>query len=194
MPTRFKYAKVQPQSFALTPAEILLATDAELNQYMGIKKYAPYRRDGQNWDQQRATRLGELKKKIAERRAALQGGSGGGGAAAAAASEKTAKKRKGKKERMRDKAAVQPGEVVEDAGAPADEEEETRDEVKEKHKRKRTADEEEETRDRVKEKHKRKRTKEGATGTADGDEQPSKKKRRRHKKAAQNGAAVLELE
>ncbi|KAK7691350.1 hypothetical protein QCA50_004746 [Cerrena zonata] len=44
IPTRFKYTKVQPQTFALTPEEILLATDAELNQYMGIKKYAPYRK------------------------------------------------------------------------------------------------------------------------------------------------------
>ncbi|KAF8891880.1 KRI1-like family C-terminal-domain-containing protein [Infundibulicybe gibba] len=44
MPTRFKYVPVQPQSFALSPVEILMATDQELNEYMSVKKYAPYRK------------------------------------------------------------------------------------------------------------------------------------------------------
>ncbi|THG93416.1 hypothetical protein EW026_g7817 [Hermanssonia centrifuga] len=100
MPTRFKYTKVQQQAYALSPVEILLATDAELNQYMGIKKYAPYRKDGNNWDQNRSTRLKELKTKLQER------GVTSGVAGEASAGERPAKKRKGKKERMKAKEAV----------------------------------------------------------------------------------------
>ena len=100
MPTRFHYTKVEPQHFGLSPAEILMATDAELNSYMGIKKYAPYRKEGKgrNWDAQRSARLKELKNKLKER-------STGGAQAVQQAMEK-AKKRKGKKERMREKAAA----------------------------------------------------------------------------------------
>ncbi|KAK4057571.1 Kinetochore protein Spc24 [Microbotryomycetes sp. JL221] len=43
--TRFKYTKVEPNDFSLTPQEILLATDNELNEYMSLKKLAPYRSD-----------------------------------------------------------------------------------------------------------------------------------------------------
>lgn len=102
MPTRFKYTKVHPQSFALNPAEILMATDAELNQYMGLRKYAPYRKDGSNWDKNRATRLGELKQKIGDRSKAL----GADDDVSKIFPEKPTKKRKGKKERMREKAGV----------------------------------------------------------------------------------------
>ncbi|EJT96944.1 Krr1-domain-containing protein [Dacryopinax primogenitus] len=41
-PTRFKYMEVPVTSFGLTPTDILLADDAELNTYMGMTKYAPY--------------------------------------------------------------------------------------------------------------------------------------------------------
>ncbi|CAK9783244.1 hypothetical protein CC85DRAFT_310258 [Cutaneotrichosporon oleaginosum] len=44
--TRFKYTRTAPQSFGLTPAEILLATDAELNSLVSIKHMQPYRRGG----------------------------------------------------------------------------------------------------------------------------------------------------
>ncbi|RDX56693.1 Krr1-domain-containing protein [Lentinus brumalis] len=98
MPTRFKYTKVEPQSFGLTPAEILMATDAELNTFMGIKKYAPYRKEGKGrtWDGQRVARLTELKTKLKER----------GVDAVQPHAEEKVKKRKGKKERMREKAAA----------------------------------------------------------------------------------------
>jgi protein KRI1 len=90
MPTRFKYAPVQPQSFALTPAEILMATDAELNEYLSVKRYAPYRKEIR-WDSTRNNRLAELKQKVAER--APSGWD--------ASEERPAKKRKGKKERQK---------------------------------------------------------------------------------------------
>lgn len=101
MPTRFKYTPVQPQSFALTSAEILMATDQELNQYLSVKKYAPYRKDT-NWDHTRGERLKELKQSIAPRVSTVWGDgemgtpSHGGG--------QVVKKRKGKKERMKLKA------------------------------------------------------------------------------------------
>lgn len=41
--TRFKYAKTAPQDYGLTAEEILLADDAELNKYIGLKALAPYR-------------------------------------------------------------------------------------------------------------------------------------------------------
>lgn len=44
--TRFKYVKSAPSTFGLTPAEILLATDAELNELVSVKALAPYRRGG----------------------------------------------------------------------------------------------------------------------------------------------------
>lgn len=46
--TRFKYAKVEPTGYNLTAEEILLATDAELNQFMSLKKLAPYRRSDED--------------------------------------------------------------------------------------------------------------------------------------------------
>jgi protein KRI1 len=98
MPTRFKYTPVQSQSFSLTPAEILMATDAELNQYLSVKKYAPYRKDNR-WDQTRGDRLKELKQSVAER----SHGAFGMDAGSSRDGEKP-KKRMGKKERMKLKA------------------------------------------------------------------------------------------
>ncbi|KAJ1816802.1 Ribosome biogenesis protein Kri1, partial [Coemansia sp. RSA 2598] len=43
--TRFKYAKVKPVDYGLTPAEILLADDKFLNEYVSVKKIATYRPD-----------------------------------------------------------------------------------------------------------------------------------------------------
>ncbi|KAI0937833.1 hypothetical protein AcW1_003888 [Taiwanofungus camphoratus] len=99
LPTRFKYTKVAPQTFGLASTEILLATDAELNSYVGIKKYAPYRKEGKgkHWDNTRTTRLKELKAKLLDRGVVSQGGK------AEIAGEKP-KKRKGKKERMKERA------------------------------------------------------------------------------------------
>lgn len=161
MPTRFKYTKVQPESFALSPVEILLATDAELNQYVGLKKLAPYRKQGKSWDKTRVERLKEIKHKIKERSSAL----GAGEDLTKVLPEKPAKKRKGKKERMKEKAAaVQGVDLGEDgeAGRAADE-----GAVSSSSSNKRKATDEPEV-----------------SETAKGGES-SKRKRRRHKKSAQ---------
>ncbi|KAI8992625.1 KRI1-like family C-terminal-domain-containing protein [Pilobolus umbonatus] len=41
--TRFKYTKTEPEDYGLTAEEILLADDAALNKYIGIRQLAPYR-------------------------------------------------------------------------------------------------------------------------------------------------------
>ncbi|KAF7350977.1 Kri1-C domain-containing protein [Mycena sanguinolenta] len=67
-PTRFHYASVAPQKFGLSAVDILLAKDSELNEYMSVKKYAPYRADNKaGWDRTRNERLKELKGKVQER-------------------------------------------------------------------------------------------------------------------------------
>ncbi|XP_048543156.1 protein kri1 [Triticum urartu] len=43
--TRFKYRQVQPNSFGLETYEILQSDDRDLNQYVSMKKLAPYRED-----------------------------------------------------------------------------------------------------------------------------------------------------
>lgn len=45
MPTRFKYHQVPAADYGLTAEEILLLPDKTLNQYAGLKKYAPFRED-----------------------------------------------------------------------------------------------------------------------------------------------------
>ncbi|KAK7412822.1 hypothetical protein VNO78_04476 [Psophocarpus tetragonolobus] len=41
--TRFKYAKTKPNRFGMSASEILLMDDKELNQFVSLKKLAPYR-------------------------------------------------------------------------------------------------------------------------------------------------------
>jgi protein KRI1 len=96
MPTRFKYTTAAPQTFALTPAEILMATDKELNQYVSVKRYAPYR--AEKWDHNRGERLLEFREKLKERV--------GGTRTSHRSEDPTPKKRLGKKERQKMKAAT----------------------------------------------------------------------------------------
>ncbi|KAJ6590018.1 KRI1-like family C-terminal-domain-containing protein [Mycena vulgaris] len=104
MPTRFHYTSVAPQTFGLTPVEILLAKDAELNEYMSVKKYAPYRADNKaGWDKNRGDRLRELKGKVKERTGGLDLDVPG--------RDQVKKKRKGKKERQKEKGADAEGAV-----------------------------------------------------------------------------------
>lgn len=101
LPTRFKYTPVLPQSYGMNPVEILLADDADLNEVVGLKALAPYRRDkGRQWDQMRGEKLQQFRKKLQTRYGNfVEEGRGQG-------DERQAKKRKGKKERMKDKLAV----------------------------------------------------------------------------------------
>ncbi|TBU36557.1 KRI1-like family C-terminal-domain-containing protein, partial [Dichomitus squalens] len=168
MPTRFHYTKTEPQHFGLTPAEILMATDAELNSYMGIKKYAPYRKEGKgrNWDAQRGARLRELKEKLKER--------GTGGVQAVEQAMKKAKKRMGKKERMREKAAATA--AADDGGTGEDEDVKTNDRVPKERTREREATEVDSQEDAWDQRN-------------DAAEASTKRKRQRHRKAAAKGSA-----
>ncbi|KAF8756616.1 KRI1-like family [Rhizoctonia solani] len=93
MPTRFHYSHVEPSAYGLTPVEILTATDAELNSYVGLKRLAPYHKD--KFDHRRGEKLKELKNSLSTR--GVYDGWGAQG-------ETQAKKRKGKKERQKEKA------------------------------------------------------------------------------------------
>ncbi|KAK4705353.1 protein KRI1, partial [Phenoliferia sp. Uapishka_3] len=64
--TRFNYTRVAPSSFSLTPVEILMATDTELNSYVSLRKYAPYRKD------QDGGKKAKDKKRLKELRDALK--------------------------------------------------------------------------------------------------------------------------
>jgi protein KRI1 len=67
--TRFKYVKSAPVSFGLTPYEILMATDAELNEIASVKFLAPYRRGGLGTaGRGLGQRVRSLKAKIADRK------------------------------------------------------------------------------------------------------------------------------
>ncbi|KAF1983977.1 hypothetical protein K402DRAFT_406437 [Aulographum hederae CBS 113979] len=45
-PTHFPYRQTSPESFGLSPSEILAATDAQLNQFVGVKFLASFRDPG----------------------------------------------------------------------------------------------------------------------------------------------------
>jgi protein KRI1 len=70
-----------------------MGTDKELNEFMGIKRFAPYRSTGR-WDNNRNERLQDFRKKLNDRNNARSGEN-------EMLSEPSKKKRKGKKERMR---------------------------------------------------------------------------------------------
>jgi len=108
-PTRFRYVPVGKTTYELTPAEILLADDKDLNEYVGLKKLAPYRKQRETWDAKRGERLHEFKNKVSAR--LRDAGADVVAAEHSADGERKAKKRKGKKERMREKAAQGPEEA-----------------------------------------------------------------------------------
>ncbi|KAI9862687.1 MAG: KRRI-Interacting protein 1 [Trichoglossum hirsutum] len=43
VPTRFRYRETSPGAFGLTPRDILMASDGQLNQFVGLKKLAAFR-------------------------------------------------------------------------------------------------------------------------------------------------------
>ena len=97
-----------------------MATDQELNEYVSVKKYAPYRQDKGDrfrWNKKDQEKLHELKSKVKDR---LGIRSTAGGQALGDGGEK-AKKRKGKKERLKARAAIeQPEEILEASANDAD--------------------------------------------------------------------------
>ncbi|KAF9047736.1 KRI1-like family C-terminal-domain-containing protein [Panaeolus papilionaceus] len=213
MPTRFKYTQVKPDALALNPVEILMATDKELNEYVGIKKYAPYRQgeDKSRYTKKRQEKLQELKSTVKARmvRAGLvRAANGAWGAAAGGSStrgasrasgaeggEEKPKKRLGKKERMK-LTAAQGGEDGEGEGegggdlAMVDAVMESPMKEKKEKKRKRDVDKDSENvQPPAKSKAKKEEKQESEkAGSGDGD-QPKKKRKRKHKGGA-GGAEV----
>lgn len=103
MPTHFRYAKVEPSTHGLAPVEILMANDAELNAYVGLKRLAPYRKD--KFDPRRPEKLKEFRKSLATRGVTTWG-------EVETAGEDRLKKRKGKKERQKEKAKAAMDEAI----------------------------------------------------------------------------------
>jgi protein KRI1 len=65
MPCRFKYRQVKSENFGLDIEDLLNANDTELNQYVSLKKLAPYRDDKRNKDgEERAQKLSKKRKKL----------------------------------------------------------------------------------------------------------------------------------
>ncbi|KAK0550561.1 Kinetochore protein Spc24 [Tilletia horrida] len=122
MPTRFKYASVPKIDYGLSPAEILMASDKDLNEVVGLKMLQPYRKNAKGESMKKPADLG---RRLREFRAKLDSGSsssssskknGGDGSGAKKRAAKGAagedgseqppskKKRLGRKERERLKA------------------------------------------------------------------------------------------
>lgn len=59
---KFRYREVSPESYGLSVREIFTADDADLNQYIGLKKFAPYRpKDLRDKDKRKVTKSKRLK-------------------------------------------------------------------------------------------------------------------------------------
>lgn len=101
LPTRFSYTKVVPDSFSLTTEEILLADDADLNSFVGLKKLAPYRPEAN--DEEASKRIVK-KRKLKELKDKLEGRKWVNEPAQNDSS--ASKKRLGKKERQKLKASL----------------------------------------------------------------------------------------
>lgn len=133
IPTRFHYIQTAADDYGLLPAEILLAKDAELNSYVGLKKMAPYRRTGasgkgKDWDPKRNERLKEFRQTLQARIGSGYSGGwsiGADGRRTGDGAENGKKKRLGKKERAKlkdeagDKAAAHGG-AEQPLGGPMD--------------------------------------------------------------------------
>lgn len=105
MPTRFKYVQVPKGSYGMSPVEILLADDKDLNQVVGVKHLQPYRREIG-----KSTKPKFLSRKLKDFRQHLSSrydeGAGLGEAynsKAVTSEEGEKKKRKGKKQREQEK-------------------------------------------------------------------------------------------
>jgi protein KRI1 len=73
---KFRYREVLPETFGLTTRDIILADDKQLNEYIGLKKFAPYRpKELRLKDKRKYTKSKHLK----EWRRQTFGRGGGGG-------------------------------------------------------------------------------------------------------------------
>lgn len=185
MPTRFRYVPVEKQTYALSAAEILMATDQELNEYMSVKKYAPYRQDKgdrSRWKKSTQEKLHELKAKVSERTGtSFHAGSGARRSGEDEQVERV-KKRKGKKERMKLKAAA--AGIEENGEVDVDDQDAPKPSVKKgnaKRKRDQAADESPST----------KVGDDPEGGDGDGDGVAKKRRKRRHKKKDTEGVTVV---
>ncbi|SCW03783.1 LAFE_0G18118g1_1 [Lachancea fermentati] len=74
---RFRYREVSPESFGLTAREIIAADDADLNEFIGLKKFAPYRpkelRAKDRRKVMKSRRVREWKKKVFGNEEGLKG-------------------------------------------------------------------------------------------------------------------------
>lgn len=65
---KFRYREVSPESFGLTTRDILFANDTDLNEFVGLKKLAPYRRKNDVEEDKmkfgKKKRLSEWRKKV----------------------------------------------------------------------------------------------------------------------------------
>lgn len=65
---KFRYREVSPESFGLTTRDIFAADDTQLNQFIGLKKFAPYRSKEQRQKDKRkvtkARRLRDWRKEV----------------------------------------------------------------------------------------------------------------------------------
>ncbi|KAJ3312781.1 hypothetical protein HDV04_002746 [Boothiomyces sp. JEL0838] len=70
LPVRFKYRKTESENYNLTPEEILMADDKDLNEVVSLKKLAPYRsgavkeRDQIKWKNSKKKKLWEFRAKL----------------------------------------------------------------------------------------------------------------------------------
>lgn len=59
---KFRYREVSPESFGLTARDVLAADDIQLNKYIGLKKFAPYRpKELRMKDKRKATKAKRLR-------------------------------------------------------------------------------------------------------------------------------------
>ena len=112
IPTRFKYRKVEPNSYGLTTEEILLARDSTLKQFVSLKKMAPYNERAEYFvGAKKRRRFREwLKQDIEEQTEDQSKEQPPDSAAPTAAGEivPTKKRRRLKKGKKRDKEAIAP--------------------------------------------------------------------------------------
>ena len=74
LPVRFKYRSVNANNYGLDPKDILIAEDKDLNEFLSLKKLAPFRsaeklkKDSKSWKKHGKTKLSEFKSNLKKRK------------------------------------------------------------------------------------------------------------------------------